>query len=89
MKSISFLISAYNDEKTISLQITEAAKIGNRLHIPFNGSSAFTDAELVIKAARLGYTIHEVSIGYRFRKHGTRKGGSTIWEMVLLYFGFL
>ncbi len=35
MKSLSFLIPAYNDEATIATQVQEAAHIGKKLQIPF------------------------------------------------------
>ena len=61
------------------------------------GSSAFTDAELIIKAKRLGWRIKEVPIGHRYRhdRAGTGGGGKlkvilpTIWEMMLCFFGRL
>ncbi len=65
--------------------------------ITLQGTSAFTDAELVIKAKRMGFTIIEAPIGHRQRHDGTGRGGGgklrvilpTIWEMLLFRFGFL
>lgn len=65
--------------------------------ITLQGTSAFTDAELIIKAKRLGYAVREIPIGHRIRHVGTGTGGGgklrvilpTIWEMLLFRFGFL
>lgn len=49
-------------------------------------SSAFVDAELVIRAKRLGYTVIEIPISHRPRAGGERGGGNqwrTMWETVV------
>ena len=65
--------------------------------VQLRGASAFTDAELIIKAQRAGFRIKEIPIGHSQRQDGTGVGGGgkigvivpTIWEMFLLKFGLL
>lgn len=65
--------------------------------VTLRGSSAFTDAELIIKAKQQGYRIQEVPIGHRHRHDSSGTGGGgklkvilpTIWEMLLFKFGLL
>jgi glycosyltransferase involved in cell wall biosynthesis len=51
-------------------------------HIHFEATSAFTDAELCIRAARLGYRVGEVNVEHLARAFGEASGGkfSVMWD---------
>ena len=61
-------------------------------HVVIRGTSAFVDAELMVKATYRGYRIKEIPIEHQSRFAGTGRGGGgklnvifpTIWEMMLL-----
>lgn len=64
--------------------------------VTLHATSAFTDAELIIRAQKANFRIKEVPIGHRQRHDGGTGGGGklqvilpTIWEMILLKLGFL
>ncbi len=81
-----------HDVNTVRLMKTKIMKT-----IDLHGTSAFIDAQLIIKAKRSGYTIKEIPIDHMHRQTGTGSGGGgklkvilpTIWEMFLLFFGLL
>ena len=51
-------------------------------HIHFEVTSAFTDAELCIRAARLGYKVGEVNVEHLARAYGEASGGkfNIMWD---------
>ena len=51
-------------------------------HIHFEVTSAFTDAELCIRAARLGYRVGEVNVEHLARAYGEASGGkfNIMWD---------
>lgn len=51
-------------------------------HIHFEATSAFTDAELCIRAARLGYRVGEVNVEHLARAYGEASGGkfNIMWD---------
>lgn len=93
----NWLIPLLFHTETHDINSVRLMKSGLMKAITLQGTSAFTDAELIIKAKRLGYVVREIPIGHRLRHVGTGTGGGgklrvilpTIWEMLLLAFGFL
>lgn len=58
-------------------------------HIYFETTSAFTDAELCIRAARLGYSIGEVDIEHLAREFGEALGGSKFVGFKIMWDTFI
>jgi len=52
-------------------------------------TSAFTDAELCIRAVRLGYSIGEVDIEHLAREFGEALGGNTFAEFKIMWDTFV
>lgn len=93
----NWIISFLFDTKTHDVNTVRLMRSRIMKSIILRGSSAFTDAELTIKAKLLGFKIKEVPIGHRYRYDGagTGSGGTikvilpTIREMLLFKFGLL
>jgi len=66
-----------HDINSIKLTKREVLK-----HIHFEATSAFTDAELCIRATRLGYRVGEVNVEHLARAFGEASGGkfSVMWD---------
>jgi hypothetical protein len=63
------------------------SEVLQRIH--FEMTSAFTDAELCIRAARLGYSIGEVDIEHLAREFGEALGGNTFAEFKIMWDTFV
>lgn len=93
----NWIISFLFDTKTHDVNSVRLMKSSIMKSIILRGTSAFIDAELIIKTKRLGFTVREIPIGHRDRdgKAGTGGGGTikvilpTIREMLLFKFGLL
>jgi len=93
----NWLISLLFDTKTHDVNSVRLMKSSIMKAIILHGTSAFTDAELIIKTKRLGFTVREIPIGHRDRhgKAGTGGGGKlkvilpTIYEMLFYRLGIL
>lgn len=96
-RTYNWIISFLFDTKTHDVNSVRLMKSSIMKSIILRGTSAFTDAELIIKAKLLGFKIKEVPIGHRYRREGTGTGGGgsikmilpTIREMLLFKFGLL
>lgn len=93
----NWLIPLLFDTKTHDVNSVRLMKSSIMKSIILRGTSAFTDAELIIKTKRLGFTVREIPIGHRDRhgRAGTGGGGKlkvilpTIWEILLFALGLL
>ena len=93
----NWIIPLLFDTKTHDVNTVRLMRSRIMKSVILRGTSAFTDAELIIKAKRLGFTIKEIPIGHRHRHGGTGTGDGgklhvilpTVWEMLLLVFGHL
>lgn len=93
----NWIISFLFDTKTHDVNTVRLMRSRILKSIILRGSSAFTDAQLIIKAKLLGLKIKEVPIAHRYRYEGTGTGGGgtikmilpTIREMLLFRFGLL
>lgn len=93
----NWLIPLLFHTKTHDVNTVRLMKSSLMKSIILRSTSAFTDAELVIKAKRLGHAVREIPIGHRHRHVGAGTGGGgklrvilpTIWETLLFRFGFL
>lgn len=91
------IISFLFDTKTRDVNTVRLMRSRIMKSVFLRASSAFTDAELTIKAQLLGFKIMEVPIGHRYRYEGAGTGGGgtikvilpTIREMLLFKFGLL